>query len=219
MAILNVLIIFILLSAIGNTQTTYEIGLGENDEFVWEIKELDLDKFQATFGTEPNFEVGSQVRMIIREVDDIQGYRWSIVAEFWDYGTDWGVAGSIESLSIQRYPSQYDDYIIIPTPVSNYIEDAIETLSSQYYSYSSNLIGRQDVSDLGVEYKVEKTFNIDGVLTSETYLDEADLIIVKLEATFQFIPFGFGFLGFMAIGIVGLIIFTMKRKLSPNFKI
>ena len=195
-----------------NAQVTYEIGIDKNDEFVWEITALDLDKFKATFGSEPNFQVGSRVRMVIREVDDVFGLRWSIVAEFWDYGTDWIVEGSIETMSIQKYPSQYDDYIFIPTPVSTYVEEAIETLPSQYYTYGGNIIGKQDVSDLGVNFKVEKTYNIDGVLTSETYLDDADLIIVKLDATFQFIPFGFSFLAFMSLTIVGMIIFLRQKK-------
>ncbi|TFG21902.1 MAG: hypothetical protein EU533_04885 [Promethearchaeota archaeon] len=209
---LNVLLVFILLSVSVNAQTTYEIGIDKNDEFVWEITDLNLDKFEATFGSEPNFQVGSQVRMIIREVDDVLGLRWSIVVEFWDYGTDWSLEGSIEPISIQRYPSQYDDYIFIPTPVADYVEEAIETLPSQYYTYGGNIIGKQDVSDIGVNFKVEKAYNIDGVLTTETYLDEADLIIVKLDATFQFIPFGFSFLAFTSLTIVGMIIFLRQKK-------
>ena len=196
---------------------TYNIGVKQNDEFVWEIKDLNLDKFEATFGIEPNFHVGSQVRMVIREVDDITS-KWSIVVEFWDYGSNWLAKGSVEEIDIPKYPNQYDDFIFIPTPTKNYIEEALTNLSSQYYSLSDNMIGKQDVSSIGVDYKVQKTYNLDGVLTSETYLDQANLVIVKLEATFQIIPFGFSYLGFMSLTIIGLVIIVKRKKLSSKIK-
>ena len=68
LAILNVVLICIILSVNTNAQVTYNIGIKENDQFVWEIRDLNLDKFEATFGIEPNFQVGSQVRMIIRDI-------------------------------------------------------------------------------------------------------------------------------------------------------
>ena len=208
----------IILSINANAQVTYRIGIKQNDEFVWEIKDLNLDKFEATFGIEPNFQVGSQIRMVIREVDDVEGLRWSIVAEFWDYGSNWIAEGNVEYLSILRYPSQYDDYIFIPTPVNSYVTEALETLPTQYYSVADNMIGKQDISDLGIEFKVEKTYNIDGVLTSETYLDQADQVIVKLDATFQFIPFGFSYLGYMSLAVIGLIFFIKRKKLISKIK-
>ena len=208
----------IILGVSANAQVTYNIGIKQNDEFVWEIKDLNLDKFEATFGIEPNFQVGSQIRMVIREVDDVEGLRWSIVAEFWDYGSNWIAGGSVEYLSILRYPSQYDDYIFIPTPVNSYVTEALETLPTQYYSVADNMIGKQDISDLGIEFKVEKTYNIDGVLTSETYLDQADQVIVKLDATFQFIPFGFSYLGYMSLAVIGLIFFIKRKKLISKIK-
>ena len=211
-------LICIILSVNTNAQVTYNIGIKENDQFVWEIRDLNLDKFEATFGIEPNFQVGSQVRMIIRDVTDVEGLRWSISAEFWDYGSNWVAEGEVEYLSILRYPSQYKDYIFIPTPVNSYVEEALTTLPSQYYSLADNMIGKQDVSDIGVDFKVEKTYNIDGVLISETYLDQANFVIVKLEATFQIIPFGFSYLGYMSLAVIGLIIIVKRKKRSFKIK-
>lgn len=218
LALLNVVLICIILSVSANAQVTYQIGIKESDDFVWEIKQLNIDKFEATFGIEPNFQVGSQVRMVIRDVEDVEGLRWSIATEFWDYGSNWIAEGSVEYLSILRYPSQYDDYIFIPTPVNSYVEEALETLPTQYYSLADNMIGKQDISDLGIDFKVEKTYNLDGVLISETYLDQSNLVIAKLEATFQFIPFGFSFLAFMSLTIVGLVIIVKRKKLSSKIK-
>jgi len=218
LAILNVVLVGMILSASVNAATiTYNIGIKQNDDFVWEIKELNLDKFEATFGIEPNFHVGSQVRMAIREVDDLSS-KWSVVVEFWDYGSNWLESGSIQDIDVPKYPTQYNDSIFIPTPVNNYIEAALNNLSSQYYSLSNNMIGKQDVSSIGVDFKVQKTYNLQGVLTSETYLDQANFVIVKLDATFQFIPFGFSYLGFMSLTIIGLVIIVKCKKLSSKIK-
>jgi len=99
--ILNLLLICIFLSVNVNAQE-YTLQLNTNDEFVWEVKELNQDKFEYTFNAEPNFDIGDQIKLVIREVTDIEGIRWSIVVAFWDFGTDWNVDGEIQYLSIYR---------------------------------------------------------------------------------------------------------------------
>ena len=196
---------------------TYSMGIQQNDDFVWEIKQLNVDKFEATFGNEPNFHVGSQVRMVIRDVENVVG-RWSVTVEFWDYGSNWLAKGTVEYITINEYPTQYEDTIFIPTPVNTYIAAAMDNLSSQYYSLADNMIGKQAVSEIGVDYKVERTYNLQGVLLTETYLDQANSVIVKLEATFQLIPFGFSFLAYMSLTVVGLIILIKRKKLGSKIK-
>ncbi len=209
---LNFLIICIFLSANVKAQD-YNIELKANDEFVWEIKELNIDKFESIFNTEPNFGVGDQIKMIIREVDDVEGLRWSIVVEFWDYGTDWTVSGEIQYLSIYKSPYSYNDFLFVPTPVDKYFEDAMKTLSSDYYLSSASTIGKQAISSTGINYRVEKNFDIHGILFSETYFDKGSSVVVKLEGTFFMVPLGFSFLGFMAIAIISIIaIFYKKNK-------
>ena len=185
-----------------------------NDEFVWEVTELNKDKFEATFNAEPNFDIGDQKKIVIREVTDIEGIRWSIVVAFWDFDSDWGIDGDIQYLSIYKSPVYYDDYLFIPTPVDDYFEDAIAILPSEYYLVSTIGIGRQARSDIGVDYRVEKTFDIWGIITSETFFDAGNSVIVKIEATFFMIPLGFSFIGFMAIAIISIIaIFIKKNKI------
>lgn len=185
-----------------------------NDEYVWEVKELNKDKFEYTFNAEPNFDVGDQKKIAIREVTDIEGIRWSIVVAFWDFGTDWTIDGEIQYLSIYQSPSHYDDFLFVPTPVDDYLETAVD-ISSEYYLVSPSTIGRQARSDTGVNYRVEKSFDINGIITSETYFfDVGDSVIVKMEGTFFIVPLGFSFIGFMGIGIISIIaIFLKKNKI------
>jgi len=211
---LSFLIICIFFSVNVKAQT-FNLEIKENDEFVWEIKELNIDKFEYTFNTEPNFDIGDQVKMVIRDVTDLKGVRWSVTVEFWDYGTDWTASGELEYLSIYESPTEYDDYLFVPTPVDDYFKTAIESLPSDYYSNSPLTIGRQARSDTGIPYRVEKSFDIHGILLSETYFNEQNSVIVKLEGTFFLVPLGFSFIGFMAIAIISIIaIFFKKNKIS-----
>ena len=210
---LNFLIICIFFSVNVNAQE-YTLQLNENDEFVWEVKELNKDKFEYTFNAEPNFNIGDQKKIVIREVTDIVGIRWSIVVAFWDFGTDWTIDGEIQYLSIYENPSAYDDYLFVPTPVDDYFEVAILLLPTEYYIASALTIGRRGRSDTGINYRVEKSFDINGIITSETYFDEGNSVIVKMEGTFFLVPLGFSFIGFMAIAIISIIaIFLKKNKI------
>ena len=209
---LNFLIICIFLSVNVNAQE-YTLQLKENDEFVWEVKELNKDKFEFTFNAEPNFDIGDQIKIVVREVIEIELNRWTIVVAFWDFGTDWSVDGEIQYLTIGKYPEVYDDYLFIPAPVEDYLETAVD-ISSEYYLASPSTIGRQARSDTNIEYRVEKSFDLRGVIISETYFDRFGSVIVKMEGTFFLVPLGFSFIGFMAIAIISIIaIFLKKNKI------
>ena len=185
-----------------------------NDEFIWEVKELNKDKFEYTFNAEPNFDIGDQIKIVIREVIDIELNRWTIIVAFWDFGTDWSVDGEIQYLTIGQYPEVYDDYLFIPAPVEDYLETAVDNLPSEYYLEPPTTIGRQAKSDTNKEYRAEKNFDISGVIISETYFDDVGTVIVKMEGTFFLVPLGFSFIGFMAIAIISIIaIFLKKNKI------
>jgi hypothetical protein len=193
---------------------TYTIGVRNNDEFVWEIKELDTDRFEYTFGVEPNFVVGDQVRMIIRDITELETLRWQITVEFWDYGMNWDESGDITVLVIYKNPTYYQDYLFVPTPTEQYLQAALENLPSEYY-VNGPTIGRRARSDMGVDYTVEKTFGLDGALNSEVYLQEEDgneVTIVKLERGLLLIPLGYTFLIFALIGIFSITLFVLKKK-------
>ena len=64
-------------------ENDYSVGFTEGTELIWEVIELDLMSFNEIFGFEPNFEIGDQNRIIIREISDSAGL-WLIEIEFWD---------------------------------------------------------------------------------------------------------------------------------------
>lgn len=202
-------------------QSTYNLAINKNDEYIWKITELNLNKFKYTFGSEPNFKVGDQIRIIIRDITEIEELRWSVTIEFWDYGTDWNKGGSIEVLSIYKSPAHYQDYIFIPVPVEDYLSTAINNLPSEYYVLGAT-IGKRAKSDLGINYIVEKTFSRKGTILSETYYDENKNVIVKLESTTMFIPLGYSFIGFLIIGVIATtigILLRSKIKIINNNKV
>ncbi|MHA1413082.1 MAG: hypothetical protein ACTSO4_10755 [Promethearchaeota archaeon] len=191
--------------------TTYDLAINKNDEYVWKITELNLNKFKYTFGSEPNFKIGDQIRIIIRDITEVEGISWSVTIEFWDYGTDWNKGGNIEVLEIYKLPAQYQDYIFIPVPVEDYLSAAIPNLPTEYYALGAT-IGKRAKSDLGISYIVEKTFSRKGTILSEAYYDENKNVIVKLESTTMFIPLGYSFIGFLIISVIATIIAILLRS-------
>ncbi|MHA1671680.1 MAG: hypothetical protein ACTSV5_14070 [Promethearchaeota archaeon] len=211
--LLNFLVICIFLNINVKAQG-FALQIKVNDEFVWEVKELNKDKFEYTFNAEPNFDIGDQKKIAIREITEIEGLRWTVVVAFWDFKTDWVIDGEIEYLSIYKEPLDYNDPLFVPTPVDDYFEIAMETLPSEYYLNSPFTIGRQARSDTGVKYRIEKSFDINGIIISETFFDAKNSVIVKMERSNLLIPLGFSFIGFMTIGIISMIaIFLKKNKI------
>ena len=191
-------------------QTEYTIGFTEGTELIWEVAELDLMSFREIFGFEPNFERGDQNRIIVREITEVT-LDWIIKIEFWAYKTDWGLSGKTITLSMKKGPEYYDDYLFSLTPVEQYLEEAVLELPSEYYSIGLSLF-KQGRSDTGLDYLWKKEYDTRGILLTETFFDEDGQVIVKLEGTFGFIPFGITFIGFTFLAITVIIIVMMKKK-------
>ena len=188
----------------------YDVGFNEGTELVWEVAELDLMKFKETFGFEPNFEIGDQNRIIIREISDSPGL-WIISIEFWDYKTDWGLSGRQLTLTMGKDPAQYNDYLFCLYPVEQYLDEVITHLPTDYYRTGLSIFKRGK-STTGLDYTWQKEYDFNGVLIAEIVYDEHDEIIVRLEGTFRFIPFGFYFIGFSMMAVVAIILVSIKRK-------
>jgi len=197
--ILNIVIFSSSLSSIGKAVPEHDIGFTEGTELIWEIIELDLESFREIFGFNPNFELGDQIRMIIREID-------------WDYKTDWGLSGEMYTIYINMYPTNYDDYLFSLTPVEDYLEQVIESLSSEYYRIGLSIF-KQDKSDEGIDYLWQKEFDPNGILIEETYYDEFDQIIIRSEGKFRIVPFGMTFIGFTILAIIAIIVVSKKKNL------
>jgi len=188
----------------------YSVGFNEGTELIWEITELDLTRFREIFGLEPNFELGDQNRIIIREIEEAT-ISHVVRIEFWDYKTDWGLSGKDITLYIFKNPELYDEFIFCLTPIDDYLDEVMGNLPSEYYriGYSIFKHGR---SDTGKDYLWEKEYDTRGILAIETYYDEFDQVIVRLEGTFRIIPFGSYFIGFSIVAIIAIIFISLKKK-------
>jgi len=194
----------------------YSVGFNEGIELIWEVAELDLMSFREIFGFEPNFERGDQNRIIIREINEFST-SWLIKIEFWDYKTDWGLSGKQMDLTMGKTAESYADYLFSLYPVEQYLEEAIAALPSEYYRIGLSIF-KQGRSDTGLGYLWKKEYDTRGILLTETFFDEYDQVIVRLEGTFQLIPFGTTFIGFTLVAITAIIIVMMKKK-SAKIKI
>ena len=210
--ILNIVIFSSSFSLIGKAEPEHEIGFTEGTELIWEITELDLVSFRTIFGFDPNYELGDQIRMIIRDVISDSSITWIIDVEFWDYKTDWGLSGELYPIYINRNPEHYDDYLFSLTPVEDYLEQAIAFLPSEYYRIGLSIF-KQSKSDTGIDYLWQKEFDPRGILIEETYYDEFDQIIIRSEGKFRIIPFGITFIGFTIVAIVAIIVVSKKKNL------
>jgi len=194
----------------------YSVGFNEGIELIWEVAELDLMSFREIFGFEPNFERGDQNRIIIREINEFST-SWLIKIEFWDYKMDWGLSGKQMDLTMGKTAESYADYLFSLYPVEQYLEEAIAALPSEYYRIGLSIF-KQGRSDTGLGYLWKKEYDTRGILLTETFFDEYDQVIVRLEGTFQLIPFGTTFIGFTLVAITAIIIVMMKKK-SAKIKI
>ena len=208
--ILNIVIFSSSLSSIGKSVPEHDIGFTEGTELIWEVTELDLVSFRTIFGFDPNYELGDQIRIIIREIDELT-VAWSILFEFWDYKTDWGLSGERIIIHINKNPENYDDYIFSLTPVEDYLEQAIVALPSEYYRTGLSIF-KQGKSDTGMDYTWQKEFDPNGILIEETYYDEFDQIIIRSEGKFRIVPFGMTFIGFTIVAIIAIIFVSIKKK-------
>ena len=188
-----------------HAQTVYSLNINEDDSFTWEITELNIHNFEKVFGFEPVFEKGDQIRKTIRNIID-SASGWTIVTEDWDYGSDFSQKGVIKYNSVSKDPKEYKDNIFIPTPLNDYLAAAKE-ISSAYLVQGSTMIKRTQ------EYRMEKEYDYRGVLVSEAYYDDDNILMIRVEGKFRIIPLGNYFIGYMAVAIFGVLIVAKKKKL------
>jgi hypothetical protein len=112
---------------------------------------------------------------------------------------------------MSKEATTYEDYLFSLYPVEDYLDAIIEELPTAYYRVGLSLF-KQGKSNTGLDYTWEKEYDTRGILLTETVYDEFDNIIVRLEGTFGFIPFGFYFIGFTILAIVAIIVILMRRK-------
>lgn len=186
---------------------TYEFELDEDDSFTWEVTELNPHQFEKVFGFEPNFEKNDEIKKTIKRIDDTEG-GWSLTIEFWDFKIDKDDNGTIVYEDVPDSPGDYDENIFIPTPVNDFLAAAGEKLSSKYSMDGAT------VERIEKDYTMTKEYDQRGVLISEEYIDDDEIVLVKVEGSFRVIPSGNIelVLGFIALAITGIIIVLIKKK-------
>ena len=216
----SLLSIFLLISVINvnvKAQEEFSIEVNANEEFTWEVTSLDLFEFEQILGFEPNFALGDRIRLIIRDVDE-SPISYDLTVEFWDYKTDWGQSGDIQSLVMSRNPDLYGDFIFVFAPVDEYLS-AVDEAKGPEYSVTSNSISKVTRADTGRDYRIEKVYDRRGIPISETFYEyTTGRVIVRIEGSSSSISFGLYFLGFTIMALTAVIFIIMKKK-SIKFKI
>ncbi|MHA1490658.1 MAG: hypothetical protein ACTSRI_13500 [Promethearchaeota archaeon] len=187
-------------------QSAYSLKIYDDNVFIWEITELKTHNFEKVFGFQPVYEKGDQIRKIIRNIMD-GATGWTVITEDWDYGTNWEEKGEIKYNSVSKNPNEYNDNIFIPTPVEDYLEEALNSLPSSYSVQGATITKRTS------NYKMVKEYDYRGVLVSEAYYDNDNILMIKVEGTFRIIPIGNYFIGFIVMAITSLIIVTIKKRI------
>ncbi|MHA1291467.1 MAG: hypothetical protein ACTSQJ_02235 [Promethearchaeota archaeon] len=191
-------------------KTTYSNKLKEDDEFIWEIKELNLHQFKKVFGFEPAYEVGDQAKKtILKKIDVPSG--WVLTVEEHDYKSNFAKNGTIAYYTVYKNPSDYDENIFIPSPAGEYLSEASKTLPPEY-TVKGTTVTKKDKGPNGDKYTMEKKYTTNGVLVSEKYTDDDGIVLIHVKGTFQVIPSSNYFFGFMITAISGIVFVMIKKK-------
>jgi len=191
--------------------TTYSMAIHDNDEYVWEVTQLDESIFVRVLGYEPNFDVGDRIRVIIDSVEDHE-YHWMIYAYFWDYKADWSQQGSYQLMPVRKFPYHYNDSVFLPVPIDDYLTE-VESYFEPQYSVDGLKISTIIRAQTDREYLHERVYNDRGVLITEcVYEYPINRLFVKVDATFFMIPMGIYFIGFIIIAIAAIATVLVKRR-------
>jgi len=207
----------------------YTLDVKENDNFIWEITELDEDKYNEIFPFDhANFEKGDQKKFQITKIDKSTDY-WKITYDYWKYtDKDFSENADEEKVyKIYRDPAEQADKLlmmeniigmwVIPTPYTNYLEDLRDHFDHKgiaLYLEDDKLVAK----DSGVEnvlptYEVELTYDINGVLKILEYFDQNGETFSKIELLEDNAIFGYDILIVLGvILVIGLISVIFLRK-------
>ena len=190
---------------------TYSLGIKEDKEYIWEVTYLDSSLFGRILGSEPNYDVGDRLRVIIREIVDVETY-WRITIDYWDYKVDWGQKGTFQNIQLYKMAAQYRHSIFLPIPVDDFLESVEEQFKADY-QVDGFKISQILKSEINEEYLHERIYNNDGIIIEEAIYEYANTrLIVKIEATFAMIPMGIYFIGFILLAVIAILFIITRNK-------
>lgn len=187
-------------------EDTYQVGIRAGQIYTWTVTELDKEIFEDVFGYEPAFDKQDQIRIRINEValHPSQQY-WEVNIEFWDYKMSWQREGLNQTKRLNKSPEDYNDDLFIPIPADDFLTE-LEDTQTEYESEDFTVTREFET------YTMIREYNPEGVQLTETYLDEEENTIVKVEGNFRRIPFGNFYLGFLILGLLSMVVSVLIRK-------
>lgn len=226
LALILINYIFFNATAVG---VEYNLGISENDNFIWTIEELDDDRYEDIFINEADFDEGDQKKI---EIDDIEetDSKWKISYYSWDYTDktdDFGSeADDYKTRKVYKDPEDQADVIfdmetfakmwIIPTPILSYIDEIKDEHDNDFFDVSvddDTITMKPAVENL--QYQIDIKYGGDGVAERIEYIDDNGDTFLKIVEIEEIIP-GYDIvfiLGFILLGAcVG--IFFWKKKMS-----
>ncbi|MFX1494391.1 MAG: hypothetical protein ACFFBZ_08940 [Promethearchaeota archaeon] len=190
---------------------SYSLGVKEDKEYIWEVTYLDSSLFGRILGYEPNFDVGDRVRVVVRDIVDVETY-WRLTIFFWDYQTDWSQQGVVQNIELYKMAAQYEHCIFLPIPVDDFLQSVADQFPADYQvdGFKISQILRSEIDE---EYLHERIYNSDGILVTEAVYEYANTrLIVKVEATFTTIPMGIYFIGFILLAVIAIVSISIRNK-------
>ena len=221
--------IFFTATAVG---VEYNLGISENNNFIWNIEELDDDRYEDIFINEAGFDEGDQRKVEIDKIEETDT-KWKISYYSWDY------TGNIDDFSaeaddyktkkVYKDPEDQADVIydmetfakmwIVPNPYLTYIEEFRDERDNMVFDVSvdDDTLTMKPARE-NAEYEIQIQYGGDGVAERIEYIDDNGdtfLKIVEIEETIPGYDIVF-ILGFILLG--GLVsIFLWKKKLNFSF--
>ncbi len=220
--------IFLTINVVG---VDYNLGINENDTFIWKIEELDDDEYENIFITEAGFDKDDQKKIEIVNIEETTD-KWRITYYIWDYTDDTNdfseEADDDKTKKLYKDPEEQAEKIIdlenfarmwiVPSPFTNYIEEFRDEHDNAFFDVfvdGDMLIMKPAVEN--AEYEIEITYGNDGVAEKIEYVDDDGNTFLKIILLEETIP-GYDVLliyGLILIcGIISVIIW--KKKLNFN---
>ncbi|MHA1150217.1 MAG: hypothetical protein ACTSR8_18450 [Promethearchaeota archaeon] len=187
-----------------NVKAKEDIGVEENNEYIWEITKVDTDKM-------PQYEEGDQMSIKI-EIIDYRDYKdaYFLFTASKDFDNEDDDPYSSSVLKIYENPEDfsgfYSTYFIPNGDVEGYLKDFADN-HTNYEAKNNEIKHNSTFSDY------TWTFNDDGVLAEYNYKynDSTILSYELIQSGAGLISFGFEFLYFIPIGII-ICLIKIKKK-------
>ena len=218
--------IFFMTTVVG---VEYNLGISENDNFIWTVEKLDDDRYEDLFINEADFDEADQKKITIDEIEETNS-KWRVSYYLWEYTDDTNDfnedADDYKTKSVYKDPEDQADVIydmetfakmwIVPNPYLTYIEEFRDERDNMVFDVSvdDDTLTMKPARE-NAEFEIQIQYGGDGVAETIEYIDDNGDTFLKIVEIEETIP-GYDIaliLGFILLG--GLVsIFLWKKKLD-----